>query len=323
LLLIGPSSSPRMVEELKGSGVSFNFRYVGNIEVEVSMRSLDYPGRVAIVSECIYLVCAKASLLPSRMPNPALVQQIGVRSQATTFVDLNVDFVVSTRGITVVHCDSNLLFSHALPSVSFALSGCQDLDRFLCYVAKDDARGRRCYVYECGSSTAERVLSCIEQAFQLKTAANATAISKPPINTSPAPRTKPTLSTELPAPPLALTTAKTPEYVNEMATGGNLAALNGELWFHGRLSREVAEGRLRKDGDFLVRETSNETNNIVLSGMQNGSAKHLLLIDSNGRVRTRDRQFENVAHLIQYHRDNRIPITSEGSALLLLTPIWR
>lgn len=45
-----------------------------------------------------------------------------------------------------------------------------------------------------------------------------------------------------------------------------------------------AEKLLQKDGDFLVRKSSNDQNQFVLSGRQNGVIKHLLLVDPDGIV---------------------------------------
>lgn len=60
--------------------------------------------------------------------------------------------------------------------------------------------------------------------------------------------------------------------------------LKNEVWFHGQISRAEAEKRLVKDGDFLVRESPNTEGQYVLSGMQDRTRKHLLLIDPEGVV---------------------------------------
>lgn len=39
------------------------------------------------------------------------------------------------------------------------------------------------------------------------------------------------------------------------------------------------------------------------------------------KVRTKDRVFDNICHLIQYHQDNNIPIISKDNELLLERPI--
>ena len=43
---------------------------------------------------------------------------------------------------------------------------------------------------------------------------------------------------------------------------------------------------LGRDGDFLVRESTNTTGQYVLSGMHGGRVKHLLLVDPSGVVST-------------------------------------
>eukprot|EP00094_Tigriopus_californicus_P002356 TCALIF_02275-PA protein Name:"Similar to Shc1 SHC-transforming protein 1 (Rattus norvegicus)" AED:0.07 eAED:0.07 QI:0/0.9/0.90/0.90/0.9/0.90/11/250/830 len=96
-----------------------------------------------------------------------------------------------------------------------------------------------------------------------------------------------------------------------------LSQLLKEDWFHGPVSRQEAENLLQLDGDFLVRESQGSRGQYVLTGMQNSSKKHLLLVDPEGIVRTKDRAFESVSHLIAHHRDNNLPIISAESALRL------
>ncbi|KAJ8340416.1 hypothetical protein SKAU_G00350490 [Synaphobranchus kaupii] len=59
----------------------------------------------------------------------------------------------------------------------------------------------------------------------------------------------------------------------------------------------------------------------VLSGLQGGTAKHLLLVDPEGMVRTKDHIFDSVGQLIRYHMDNERPIVSCGSELCLKQPV--
>ncbi|XP_007933393.1 SHC-transforming protein 4 [Orycteropus afer afer] len=97
--------------------------------------------------------------------------------------------------------------------------------------------------------------------------------------------------------------------------------LRSEDCYHGKLSRKAAESLLVKDGDFLVRESATSPGQYVLSGLQGGQAKHLLLVDPEGKVRTKDHVFDNVGHLIRYHMDNSLPIISSGSEVSLKQPV--
>ncbi|XP_033211812.1 SHC-transforming protein 1 [Belonocnema kinseyi] len=99
--------------------------------------------------------------------------------------------------------------------------------------------------------------------------------------------------------------------------------LKQELWFHGSVSRFEAESMLSRDGDFLVRESQGSPGQYVLTGMNNGTPKHLLLIDPEGVVRTKDRVFDSVSHLVNHHCDNTLPIISADSALVLRYPVPR
>lgn len=90
-----------------------------------------------------------------------------------------------------------------------------------------------------------------------------------------------------------------------------------------QLQREDADAMLQMDGDFLVRESTQSRGQFVLSALQQGQFKHLLLVDPSGRVRTKDMTFDSVSHLINYHIRARIPIISRGSRVLLGDPIAR
>lgn len=99
--------------------------------------------------------------------------------------------------------------------------------------------------------------------------------------------------------------------------------LEDQTWYHGKMSRRDAEKLLKDDGDFLVRKSTTNPGSYVLTGMHNGLAKHLLLVDPEGTVRTKDHIFDSISHLIGHHRDNNLPIVSAGSELCLLQPVER
>ncbi|NXG52253.1 SHC1 protein, partial [Psilopogon haemacephalus] len=99
--------------------------------------------------------------------------------------------------------------------------------------------------------------------------------------------------------------------------------LRREPWYHGKMSRKEAEKLLKVNGDFLVRESKTTPGQYVLTGLQGGQPKHLLLVDPEGVVRTKDHRFESVSHLISYHMDNHLPIISAGSEMCLQQPVER
>ncbi|XP_068060010.1 SHC-transforming protein 4 isoform X2 [Anomalospiza imberbis] len=125
-------------------------------------------------------------------------------------------------------------------------------------------------------------------------------------------------------------TVELPEPVQQSATS-NIAGLcvlpqikqqlKNEDCYHGKLNRKAAESLLVNDGDFLVRESTTSPGQYVLSGLQGGQAKHLLLVDPEGKVRTKDHIFDSVGHLIQYHMENNLPIISSGSEVSLKQPV--
>lgn len=100
-----------------------------------------------------------------------------------------------------------------------------------------------------------------------------------------------------------------------------LKQLEQEQWYHGAISRKDAEFLMRNDGEFLVRESQGSPGQYVLTGMQSGLIKHLLLVDPEGVVRTKDKTFESVSHLVNYHQNNGLPIISAESALILRNPV--
>lgn len=96
-----------------------------------------------------------------------------------------------------------------------------------------------------------------------------------------------------------------------------------ESWFHASITRQHSESLLRHDGDFLVRESQGKSGQYVLTGLENKTPKHLLLIDPEGVVRTKDRVFDSISHLINYHWTNLLPIISEETELVLRNPVLR
>uniref|UniRef100_A0A8C0UJT7 SHC adaptor protein 3 n=1 Tax=Cyanistes caeruleus TaxID=156563 RepID=A0A8C0UJT7_CYACU len=111
--------------------------------------------------------------------------------------------------------------------------------------------------------------------------------------------------------------------LSKVAVQTEAEELSAEPWYQGEMSRKEAEQLLKKCGDFLVRKSTTNPGCYVLTGMHKGQAKHLLLVDPEGTVRTKDRVFDSISHLINYHLENNLPIVSSVSELCLQQPAER
>lgn len=58
-----------------------------------------------------------------------------------------------------------------------------------------------------------------------------------------------------------------------------------QSWFHGKVERIEAEALLENDGDFLVRESKKKEGQYVLTALVGKQPQHLVLVDSQGKVR--------------------------------------
>ena len=63
-----------------------------------------------------------------------------------------------------------------------------------------------------------------------------------------------------------------------------LGPLPQQKYYHGSIRRVEAEALLVSDGEFLVRESSKNPGQFVLTGMAKGLPQHLLLMDKYGKV---------------------------------------
>jgi len=116
---------------------------------------------------------------------------------------------------------------------------------------------------------------------------------------------------------------QTPKTTSAGRTKSFVGPLENKPWFHGHIPRGDAEKLIEEDGQFLVRESSSSIGQYVLSGMKDGQHRHLLLVDPEGQVRTKDRIFATVEELISYHQKNNLPIISGGSDVHILDPVCR
>ncbi|KAH1023279.1 SHC-transforming protein 4 isoform X1 [Dendroctonus ponderosae] len=378
-------------------GATYAVRYVGCLEVKVSMKTLDFKTRSSVAKECINKVCEAAGLktVDKKRKVDRKVQKAIAETPNMTHAGTNVTLKVSSVNLSLTSLENNQVIAHhEMPKISFASGGDSETLDFVSYIAKDNNELRACYVLECGGGLAKDVIATFCQAFELRFqlfsrpstnvyVVGATAgpqsvqtggdadkdyyndlpgkvppdvMGPPPV--PPLPALVPPFTTLPPVTPNLIdfncdvASAEGPhhDYVNDnvavnrerdvfdmqpfsqhaSSTGSNvrtdvdnLEQLKKEFWFHGPITRADAERLLQRDGDFLVRESTNTPGQFVLSGMQDNNKKHLLLIDPEGVVRTKDRMFSSVSHLIQFHFDNALPIISAESALVLRHKIPR
>lgn len=392
---------PHPDQVITKEGITYAVRYIGCLEVNTSMKSLNFDTRSQVAKECINRVCEAAGLKTAdkkRKPDKRVARAIA-EHPIMDHAGANVNLTISSSGLVLTALESGRVIArHEMPRISFASGGDTDTLDFVAYVAKDLHNWRACYVLECGGGLAQDVISSIGQAFELRfqefltmppsiTTLNGAdreyyndlpgkippEAGPPPVpplpnlHTSGASATgekhavQRTLSDrsggaasgagggscrdsvtsnlidlncEVAAPPMPLP-RREHDYVNSnrdvfdmqpfsaAMPAAQRVQLQREVWFHGPVSRQDAETLLTRDGDFLVRESQGSPGQYVLTGMQGGVKKHLLLVDPEGVVRTKDRMFESVSHLINYHCENELPIISAESALVLRRPVHR
>ncbi|XP_062034158.1 SHC-transforming protein 2 [Lepus europaeus] len=433
-----------------GPGVSYIVRYMGCIEVLRSMRSLDFHTRTQVTREAINrlheAVPGVRGSWKKKAPNKALASILGKSN--LRFAGMSISVHISIDGLSLsVPATRQTIASHHMQSISFASGGDTDMTDYVAYVAKDPVNQRACHILECCEGLAQRVISTMGQAFELRfkqylhsppqvgappdrltgqdesawgdeeeppehSYYNSIPGKEPPLGglvdsrlaltqpcalgtlgqgmSSLARREARGLQWDLgpcgAAPPgdgYVQADAQGPRdyeehlYVNtqgldsaepedpaedspkkdlfdmrpfedalrlhECALAAPLPLedqwpspptrrapvapteeqLRQEPWYHGRMSRRAAEKLLRADGDFLVRDSVTNPGQYVLSGMQAGQPKHLLLVDPEGVVRTKDVLFESISHLISYHLQNGQPIVAAESELHLRGVVTR
>lgn len=100
------------------------------------------------------------------------------------------------------------------------------------------------------------------------------------------------------------------------------AALELEPWFHGsNLCREKSELKLINNGDFLVRECTKHPDHFVLSVMHDGEKLHLFF-DTIVQVKTKDKTFDNISHLVKNHLESNLPIIANNRKVYLLNGVY-
>uniref|UniRef100_A0A915K7S8 SHC-transforming protein 1 n=1 Tax=Romanomermis culicivorax TaxID=13658 RepID=A0A915K7S8_ROMCU len=304
-------------------GISFDAIYVGCISILRSYKDTLFEDRSSVTKECILRVAESARLITYKDRKlPSYVKESIKTTTDLRHSGSSVELTISTNRWSVkLFSPAENIFCHDMRNVSFASAGDGITSNFVAYVAKNDENDRRCYVFDCPSGTAQAIITTMGHAFrlryeQVKRSPGADSHHRHADNqrlersTSSSDRDS--------APPLPPSNGS-----SIIHPPTNLDLLQKEIWFLGKLSREKSEELVTENGQFLVRQSEAQPNQFVLTGMQDNTHRHLLLIDEEGNVRMKDKKFDDICHLIQYHRGNNIPISSAESFLILRTPVNR
>ncbi|CAF1284875.1 unnamed protein product [Rotaria sordida] len=314
---------------LSGHGISYNVTYIGSVEVLCSMKTLDFDNRTRVARDSIRLVCTAVGVLlkERRKPESPSIGQLKTATEPNlTYSHTPVQLTISTDALILKRLnDLQILYSHKMEGISFASAGEHDTKDYIAYVAKDNMNKRSCHVLSCEENESLDVITTIGQAFelryneyiQLQQGNDQQGVLKSFEHDEFLQQKRDENLKRF-----------IPHHNQQQQTQGNLNTMNGydvykEKWFHGKISRDEAELLLHHSGDFLVRESAKIPGQFILSGRYKDQYKHLLLVDPEGIIRTKDYEFDSIQHLISYHKSGNIPIVSADSELLLQTPVLR
>ncbi|CAF0962217.1 unnamed protein product [Adineta steineri] len=311
---------------LSGHGVNYSVTYLGSVEVLCSMKTLDFDNRTRVARDSIRLVCTAVGVATKERRKPdqssSITQSMISTEPNLTHSHTAVQLTINTDSLVLKRLnDSHIFFSHKMEGISFASAGEHETKDYIAYVAKDNTNKRSCHVLSCKENESLDVITTIGQAFELryneymqtqqgsvKSFENDEFLQQ---------KRDDDINRSIPS-----------NNQQQQQTQGKWNTMNSpdvykEKWFHGKIGRDEAELLLHNSGDFLVRESAKIPGQFILSGRHKDQFKHLLLVDPEGIIRTKDYEFDSIQHLISYHKSGNIPIVSADSELLLQTPVLR
>lgn len=152
-------------------GATYGVKYMGCLEVRVSMKMLDFKTRSSVAKECINRVCESSGY--KTVDRRRKVEKRVLKSIAEVpnlkYAGTSVNLNVSSNNLKLTTLDTNqVIINHEMPKISFASGGDADTLDFVGYIAKDSNDLRACFVLECGGGLAKDVISTIGQAFELR-----------------------------------------------------------------------------------------------------------------------------------------------------------
>uniref|UniRef100_H2YJW5 Tyrosine-protein kinase n=1 Tax=Ciona savignyi TaxID=51511 RepID=H2YJW5_CIOSA len=110
-----------------------------------------------------------------------------------------------------------------------------------------------------------------------------------------------------------------PTYRRELAVRHKEVKLTAMPWFHGKISRSAAEDLLtpRKDGLFLVRESTNYPGDYTMCVSYAGDVEHYRVIFKDNKVTIDEEEyFENLTKLVEHYK-----IDADGLVCALSLPL--
>ena len=149
----------------------FYLQYMGCLEVNTSMKVLDFDTRSAIAKECINRLSdskTENNQTKATPTNPRISRMLS-DTPVLDKAGANVQLTITSLWLKLSDLDSgNAIFVHEMPNISFASGGDAEKLDFVAYVAKDRKHVRSCFVLECGGGLAQDVITTIGQAFELR-----------------------------------------------------------------------------------------------------------------------------------------------------------
>ncbi|XP_053550011.1 breast cancer anti-estrogen resistance protein 3 isoform X2 [Bombina bombina] len=101
--------------------------------------------------------------------------------------------------------------------------------------------------------------------------------------------------------------------------------LRSHAWYHGRIPRQVSESLVRRDGDFLIRDSLSSPGNLVLTCQWKNVSQHfkinkvvVRLKEAYCRIQYQfeHESFDSVPALVRYYVGNRKPVSQQSGAII-------
>ncbi|XP_071985190.1 breast cancer anti-estrogen resistance protein 3 isoform X2 [Engystomops pustulosus] len=101
--------------------------------------------------------------------------------------------------------------------------------------------------------------------------------------------------------------------------------LRSHAWYHGRIPRQVSESLVRRDGDFLIRDSLSSPGNFVLTCQWKNLSQHfkinkvvIRLNEAYSRLQYQfeHESFDNIPALVRYYVGNRKSVSQQSGAII-------